>query len=527
MSQHAPLPATVAELQALVLEQQASLANMVREIAARDDEIDRLKAQIDKLRRMYFGSKSEKLARQIDKLEAQLEDLTAGQGAAEARGQRDKASKGPSNRGPTREPLPPHLPRDEIELTPDSACPICAAAMQWLGEDVSEQLARVAAAFKVIRTIRHKLCCPDCGHIEQPAMPSLPIEHSIAHPSLLADIAVSKFADHQPLYRQSEIAARDGVTLDRGSMGRWLGQIAQLCVPLVEAIQRYVLVSEKVHVDDTPVAVLAPGNGKTVTGRFWVYVRDDRRSGSAEPAAVWFDFSSDRKGIHPQTRLVAFHGIVQADAYSGFDQLYASGEIHEAACWDHARRYIYDVHARTPTADTQQLLEMIGELYSIEADIRGKEPDERLRVRREKSKPLLVKFETTIRAKLTTLSMKSALAKAINYSLNHWAALTFYCEDGRAEISNVLAENALRCVALGRKNYLFVGSDSGGERAAAMYSLIGTCKLNGINPRAYLEYVLTHIADHKISRIDELLPWNVADKIKPLTPPHSQSGRSG
>jgi transposase len=324
--------------------------------------------------------------------------------------------------------------------------------MQRLGEDVSEQLARVAAAFKVIRTIRHKLCCPDCGHIEQPAMPSLPIEHSIAHPSLLADIAVSKFADHQPLYRQSEIAARDGVTLDRASMGRWIGQIAELCGPLVEAIQRYVLVPGKVHVDDTPVAVLAPGNGKTVTGRFWVYVRDDHRSGSTEPAAVWFDFSSNRKGVHPQTRLAAFRGILQADAYAGFDQLYASGEIHEAACWDHARRYIYDVHARTPTSDTQQLLEMIGELYSIEADIRGKAPDERLRFRQEKSKPLLAKLEETIRVKLATLSTKSALAKAINYSLNHWAALVFYCEDGRVEISNVLAENALPCVALGRNN---------------------------------------------------------------------------
>jgi hypothetical protein len=350
-------------------------------------------------------------------------------------------------------------------------------------------------------------------------MPSLPIEHSIAHPSLLADIAVSKFADHQPLYRQSEIAARDGVTLDRASMGRWIGQIAELCGPLVEAIQRYVLVPGKVHVDDTPVAVLAPGNGKTVTGRFWVYVRDDHRSGSTEPAAVWFDFSSNRKGVHPQTRLAVFRGILQADAYAGFDQLYASGDIHEAACWDHARRYIYDVHARTPTPDTQQLLEMIGELYSIEADIRGKAPDERLRSRQEKTKPLLAKLEATIRAKLATLSTKSALAKAINYSLNHWAALVFYCEDGRVEISNVLAENALRCVALGRKNYLFVGSDSGGERAAAMYSLIGSAKLNGINPRAYLEYVLTHIADHKISRIDELLPWNVADKLKPATPP--------
>jgi len=335
MSQYAPLPTTVAELQALVLEQQASIENMVREIAARDDEIERLKAQIDKLRRMYFGSKSEKLARQIDKLEAQLEDLTAGQGAAETRGHRDKTSTAPPDRAPTREPLPPHLPRDEIERTPNPACPRCATTMQRLGEDVSEQLARVAAAFKVIRTIRHKLCCPDCGHIEQPAMPSLPIEHSIAHPSLLADIAVSKSADHQPLYRQSEIAARDGVTLDRASMGRWMGQIAELCGPLVEAIQRYVLVPGKVHVDDTPVAVLAPGNGKTVTGRFWVYVRDDHRSGSTEPAPVWFDFSSNRKGVHPQTRLAAFRGILQADAYAGFDQLYASGEIHEAACWDH------------------------------------------------------------------------------------------------------------------------------------------------------------------------------------------------
>jgi transposase len=230
---------------------------------------------------------------------------------------------------------------------------------------------------------------------------------------------------------------------------------------------------------------------------------------------VWFSFTSDRKGVHPQTHLANFKGILQADAYAGFDKLYASGEVHEAACWDHARRYIYDVHVRTPTPDTQQLLEMIGELYSIEAGIRGKPPDERLRVRQGKSKPLLATFESTIKAKLATLSKKSALTAAINYSLNHWAALTFYCEDGRAEISNALAENALRCVALGRKNYLFVGSESGGERAAAMYSLIGSCKLNGINPRAYLEYVLTHIADHKITQIDELLPWNVAGKLKP------------
>ncbi|SAK80015.1 transposase IS66 [Caballeronia hypogeia] len=235
-------------------------------------------------------------------------------------------------------------------------------------------------------------------------------------------------------------------------MGRWVGQIVELCMVLVEAIQRYVLAAGKLHGDDTTVPVLTPGNQKTTTGRFWVYVRDDRRSGSAEPAAVWFTYSSDRKGVHPQTHLANFKGILQADAYAGFDQLYASGDVFEAACWDHARRYIFDVHERTPTPDTQKLLEMIGELYRIEADIRGKPPDDRLRVRQEKSKPLLNTFESTIRAKLATLSKKSTLTGAINYSLNHWAALTFYCEDGRAEISNVLAENALRCVALGRNN---------------------------------------------------------------------------
>jgi transposase len=519
MSDHAPLPDTVAELHAMVLAQQASIAKMEAELAVRDDEIERLKAQIDKLKRMHFGRKSEQLAKQIDKLEAQLEDLTAARGAAETRSRREKTPDAPASKLPSRAPLPPHLPREEVVLEPDPLCPKCGATMQPLGEDVSEQLARVAAAFKVIRTIRRKLLCPGCGHIAQPPMPGLPIERSIAHPSLLADILVSKFADHQPLYRQSEIAARDAVTLDRASMGRWVGQITELCMVLVEEIRRYTLADGKLHTDDTTVPVLTPGNKQTTTGRFWVYVRDDRRSGSSNPAAVWFSFSSDRKGIHPQTHLASFKGILQADAYSGFDKLYAKGDVHEAACWDHARRYYYDVHERTPTPDTQKLLEMIGELYSIEAGIRGQPPGERLRVRQEKSKPLLATFESTIRAKLATLSKKSSLTGAINYSLNHWAALTFYCEDGRAEISNVLAENALRCVALGRKNYLFVGSESGGERAAAMYSLIGTCKLNDINPRAYLEYVLTHIADHKVTRIDELLPWNVADKLKPATSP--------
>ncbi|MBC8733037.1 IS66 family transposase, partial [Paraburkholderia sp. UCT2] len=262
-----------------------------------------------------------------------------------------------------------------------------------------------------------------------------------------------------------------------------------------------------------PIPVLEPGKKKTRTGRLWVYVRDDTRSGSTEPAAVWFAYSPERKGIHPQTHLAGFEGILQADAYSGFNELYESGKIREAACWDHARRYLYDVYARTPTGATREVLELIGGLYGIEPDIRGKPAAERLCLRQENSVPLLATIRTWMTDKLATLSKKSELAKAIRYSLNQWDALALYCEEGRAEISNALAENALRCVSLGRKNFLFAGSDSGGERAAAMYGLIGTCKLNGINPRAYLEYVLTHIADHPINRIDELLPWNVATKL--------------
>jgi hypothetical protein len=316
------------------------------------------------------------------------------------------------------------------------------------------------------------------------------------------------------LYRQSEIAAREGVTLDRGSMGRWVGQCEALCEPLTEALRAYTTAATKLHADDTPIPVLAPGNRKTRTGRLWVYVRDDRRSGSTEPASVWFAYSPDRNGAHPQTHLAGFKGILQADAFSGFNPLFEDGTIREAACWDHARRKLYEVHASTPSDTTQKVLDMIGELYGIEAGIRGKPAAERLRVRQEKSKPLLANIGTWMKDTLTTLSRKSETAKAIRYSLNQWDALMLYCDDGRAEISNILAENALRCVSLGRKNYMFAGSDSGGERAAAMYSLIGTCKLNGINPRAYLDFVLTRIADHKINRIDELLPWRVADKLR-------------
>jgi transposase len=504
MSNGAELPDDVQTLQALLAEAHAQLAE-------RDLEIEQLRAHIDKLKRIQFGRKSEQLDREVTRLETQFENLTAERGVADVR--RARQSGANALAGAPKEALPPHLLREEQVFEADITCPKCGTAMQPLGEDISEQLARVAAMFKVIRTIRRKTVCPCGKHISQAPMPGLPITRSIAHPSLLADILVAKYADHTPLYRQSQIAARDGVKLDPASMGRWVGQCEALCEPLTEALRRYTTSTPKLHADDTPIPVLAPGNKKAKTGRLWVYVRDDTRSGLTEPAAVWFAYSPDRKGIHPQTHLAGFEGILQADAYSGFNELYESGKVREAACWDHARRYIYDVHARTPSEATRQVLELIGELYGIEADIRGRSAPQRLRVRQEKSVQLLATIRTWMTNKLATLSNKSELARAIRYSLNHWDALVLYCEDGRVEISNALAENALRCVSLGRKNFLFAGSDSGGERAAAMYGLIGTCKLNGVNPRAYLEYVLTYIADYPINRIDDLLPWHVAGKL--------------
>jgi transposase len=282
--------------------------------------------------------------------------------------------------------------------------------------------------------------------------------------------------------------------------------------PLVQALQRYAMGGAKLHADDTPIPVLAPGHKKTRTARLWVYVRDDSRSGSLEPPAAWFGYSPNRRGEHPEQHLRNFKGILQADAYAGYHATLEGGHVREAACHAHARRKFYEIHERTPSDTTAEALKRIGELYAIEAGIRGRPPEERLRVRQEKAQPLLDSHEAWLRAKLQTLSRKSETAKAINYSLNQWEALKLYCSDGTVEIDNNVAENALRCVAVGRRNFLFAGSDSGGDRAAAMYSLIATCKLNDIEPRAYLCHVLSRIADHPINRVDELLPWNVAAK---------------
>jgi transposase len=292
-----------------------------------------------------------------------------------------------------------------------------------------------------------------------------------------------------------------------------VGQCSTLLSPLVAALRDEVLAGDKLHADDTPVPVLAPGDGKTKTGRLWTYVRDDRPAGSEQPPAVWFAYSPNRKGEHPQGHLKSFTGILQADAYAGFDALYAHGKIQEAACWAHARRKFYELHQAQASPLAAEALKRIGALYAIEADIRGKPPAERQRVRQARAGPLLDEFHGWLTETLRRLSQKSDLAEAIRYATTRWPAMTRYVTDGRIEIDNNAAERALRTVALGRKNYLFAGSDAGGERAAAIYSLIGTAKLNGLDPEAYLRFVLERIADYPVKRVAELLPWAVANDL--------------
>jgi transposase len=495
-------------LKALVLAQQA-------ELASQKTEIENLNLLIFKLKRMQFGQRSEKLDRQIGQLELRLEDLEATEAASEPEPidpatATSTAATPKQRRKPARRPLPAALPRETVTHAPkQEACPDCGGKLRPLGEDVSETLEYVPAHFKVIRTVRPKLSCACCTRIVQEPAPNRPIDRGLAGPGLLAHVLVAKYADHLPLYRQAEIYAREGVDLDRSTLADWVGGASRVLVPLVDAVRKYVLSPGKVHGDDVPVPVLAPGNGKTSTGRLWTYVRDDRPAGSRAAPAVWFAYSPNRKGEHPAEHLKNFCGILQADGYAGFNRIYDGGQIVEAACWAHVRRKMYDLHQAHRSPIAAEALERIGQLYGIETEIRGRLPGERRQIRTERARPLLDSMQTWFKATLAKLSQKSDVALAINYALGRWAALVRYCDDGNIEIDNNAAERALRAVALGRKNYLFAGSDAGGERAAAIYSLIGSAKLNGIDPEAYMTTVLQRIADHPINRIEELLPWNL------------------
>jgi transposase len=466
---------------------------------------------------MLFGSKSEKVLRQIEQLELQLEELQAASAieerAATAASDRPVAAK------PFRRPLPEHLPREIHTHMPDhDACPDCGGRLRELGEDVAEMLEYVRACFKVIRHVRPKLSCDGCDRIVQAPAPSRPIDRGLAGPGLLAHVLVAKYADHQPLYRQSEIYAREGVDLDRSTLAGWVGATSELLAPLVEAVRQHVMSASKLHADDTPVPVLAPGNGKTKTGRLWTYVRDDRPCGDATAPAVWFAYSPDRKGEHPQQHLKSYRGTLQADAYAGFQHLYEGGRVVEAACWAHARRKFHEIHIAHASPTTTEAIERIAALYAIEAEIRGSTPEIRKAIRQARARPLLDSLHSWLEATLAKLSRKSDTAAAIRYALSRWRALTRYVDDGQLEIDNNAAERALRVVALGRKNYLFAGSNAGGERAAAIYSLLGSAKLNGLDPEIYLHHVLERIADHPINRIAELLPWNVTINTPKITP---------
>jgi transposase len=472
-------------------------------------EIEHLKLIVAKLKRMQFGRRSEKLDREIEQLELRLEELQVSSAP-----RTPTAPPPPDDQAqPARQGLPEHLPRERVVHEPACACPECGATMRQIGEDVSEVLDYIPAHYKVIRHVRPKLACPACERIVQAPAPSRPIAGSYAGPGLLAHVLVAKYCDHLPLYRQSQIGAREGVELERSTMAEWVRACFDLFNPLLAALARYVMGAGKLHADDTPVPVLEPGRGQTKTGRLWTYVRDDRPAGSEEFPAVLFRYSPDRRGEHPKEHLKPFTGILQADAFSGYGHLYGE-RIQEAACWAHARRAFYELHEANQSPVAAEALERIGALYAIEAEIRGRPPDERSMIRQARAGPLLESLREWLRQTLGRVSKKSELAKAVSYILTRWTAFTRYRDDGRIEIDNNAAERSLRAVVLGRKNYLFYGSDAGGERAAAMYSLIGTAKLNDLDPEAYLRYALERIAEHPINRIDELLPWNLADALR-------------
>jgi transposase len=499
-------------LESLVAAQQLQLSAKSEALAAeqekrisRDSEIEHLKLVIAKLQRMIFGTRSEKVSHEIEQLELKLEELETHESERVAT---TPAAHSPTKPKPAR-PLPDHLPREvHTHLPADQVCPKCSGELRKLGEDVSEILERVPATYKVIRHVRVKMACARCDVIVQAPAPSRPIERGMAGPALLAHVLVSKFADHLPLYRQSEIFAREGIELDRSTLADWVGSVSHLLDPLVEQIHRHVLAATKIHADDTPIPVLAPGLGKTKTARLWTYVRDDRPAGIDIPPAVWFAYSPDRKGEHPQQHLSHFSGILQADGYAGFHHLYEGGMIIEAACWAHVRRKFYDIHVATNSALASEAVERIGALYKIEHEIRGKPAELRCEVRQTRAKPLIGELHQWLNKTLARLSRKSDTAIAIRYALSRWRALTRYLDDGKIEIDNSGAERALRAVALGRKNFLFCGSDAGGQRAAAIYSLLGTAKLNGLDPELYLHHILEKIPDFPINRIQDLLPWN-------------------
>jgi transposase len=515
----ASLPPDPDALRAFATALQEALVAKERELAARDAEIhaktlhiEKLRATLALMKRARFGRSSERLE-QLELLIGDLEEEAAEQQARQDAAVARRPSQSRERRPRGRQPLPAHLPRERVEHEARCVCPACGSRkLSRIGTDEREVLEYVPSHFKVVVHVRPKMSCRACETITQAPAPSLPIERGRPGPSLLAHVLVAKYADHLPLHRQSVIYGRAGVELERSTLADWVGQAAFLLEPLAAAITRHARGGVALHADDTPVPVLDPGRGKTKTGRLWVLVRDERPWAGPAPPAVSYLYSPDRKGAHARTLLQCCRGFLHADGYAGFNGLYepdASGTapLVEVACWAHSRRKLFDVHATTGSALAKQALERIAALFEVEARINGHDPERRQAMRQERSLPLLPELKDFLNDALGRISRKSSLAVAIRYSLSRWPALCRFAHDGRLEMTNNAAERAIRPLALGRKNYLFAGSNSGGRRAAILYTLIQSATLNGLDPEAYLRDVLARIAEHPINRIDDLLPW--------------------
>jgi len=495
-------------------------------VSSAEAMIAHLKLMIAKYKRDKFGQSSER-ARHLDQLEFQLEELeaTATEDELAADAAAEKVASVPvksfDRKKPVRGPLPAHLPRERVVIPAPCSCPSCGGKLAKLGEDITETLEVIPRQWKVIQTVREKFSCRACETITQPPAPFHPIARGRAGAGLLAMILYGKFGNHLPLNRQSESFVREGIDLDVSTLADWVGACTATLAPLVALIRAHVFGAARIHGDDTTVPVLA--KMKTRTGRLWTYVRDDRPFGGQSPAAIFY-YSSDREGVHPSRHLASYAGILQADAYGGYNDLYKAGRrpgpITEAACWSHGRRKFFvlaDI-AKTAEARSQkkhaswsplahEAVRRIDLIFDAERALNGLVADKRLELRRTYVAPLVADLESWMRTERAKLSRHNDVAKAMDYMLKRWDAFTRFLDDGRICLTNNAAERALRCVALGRRNWTFCGSDRGGERAAAIYTLIASAKLNDIDPEAWLADVLRRINDHPASKLHELLPW--------------------
>lgn len=498
----AALPDDVETLHRMV----RTLAAERTDLAAAQAEIERLKLIVRKLQRSQFGRRAEQLGE--DQLQLGFEDLDGDIARAEARLPAARA-KAPSVRS-DRPSLPEHLPREDMRIDLDArACPCCGGRLHLIGETISEMLDHVPARLRVIRIVRPRYGCRACRTIHQAPAPERPIAKGLASAGLLAHVLVSKYCDHLPLYRQSQIFARQGVELDRSTLANWVGGAAWWLEALQKRLAEHVFASGKLFADDTPLPVLDPGRGRTKTGRLWVYARDDRPWGGPDPPAALYIYSPDRRAERPVSHLAAFRGVVQVDGYAGFEQLTAGGKIVLAACWAHARRKFYEIEQATGSPIAAEALRRIAGLYAVEATMRGRPAEERRDARLAEAAPLVADLKAWMEKELHRVPPRGGLAEAIRYALVRWPALCRFLEDGRIELDTNTVERAIRPITLGRKNHLFAGSDGGAERWAIVASLLATAKLNEVEPFAYLKDVLERMSNgHPMGRIDDLLPWN-------------------